>query len=503
MTAGGAGALRDPQATAQPLRSGWMRRGAGNKDLIVDLGRDIGSPAWWRGFITVGLLCGATAWAGIGLGIPVVTEAVPRSYAPSQAQEAAILAFAPLASGSATGRRIAPTAAVRPLTETPERPRIEVNATLGGDFASSLRRAGVSDSEAKAVADMIASATSASVRKGTALDIVLGRRANRQVPRPLEHLAFRAAFDLKLEINRVDGALQAKRIPIAVDNTPLRVTGTVGPSLYKSARAAGIPASVVADVIKALSYGLDFQRDVAASNKFDIIVEHRRAATGETETGKLLFAGLDQGKKKVRMLRWTLGGRDQFFDANGEATQKGLMRTPVDGARLTSGFGMRRHPLLGYSRMHRGIDFGAAHGTPILAAAAGVVNFSGRHGGHGNYVRINHGNGLQTAYGHMSRIAAKNGQRVAQGQVIGYVGSTGMSTGPHLHYELWRNGKAVDPRSIKFTSRTQLSGGELSRFKAKLNTLMAIQPGNHAMAAQEPAGAAEQTASAGTQKPAG
>jgi murein DD-endopeptidase MepM/ murein hydrolase activator NlpD len=503
MTAGGAGALRHDGALARPQRSDWLRRRAANSDFVVDLGRDIGSASWWRGFITVALLCGATATVGISLGVPVIVQPVPRAFAPTQAQEASALAFAPLASGSATGRRIAPTAFVRPLTETPERPRIEINATLGGDFASSLRRAGVSDGEAKTIADMIAGATNGSVKKGTALDIVLGRRPSRQVPRPLEALAFRAAFDLKLEVNRLDGALQVKRIPIAVDDTPLRVTGTVGPSLYKSARAAGVPASVVADVIKALSYNLDFQRDVGSSNRFDIIVEHRRAETGETETGKLLFAGLDQGKKKTQMLRWTLGGRDQFFDASGEATQKGLMRTPVDGARLTSGFGMRRHPLLGYSRMHRGVDFGAAHGTPILAAAAGVINFSGWHGGHGNYIRINHGSGLQTAYGHMSRIAAKSGQRVSQGQVIGYVGSTGMSTGAHLHYELWRNGKAIDPRSVKFTSRTQLAGPDLNRFKARLNSLLAIQPGNHAMTAAKTPEKTEQTASAKTAKPAG
>jgi murein DD-endopeptidase MepM/ murein hydrolase activator NlpD len=157
------------------------------------------------------------------------------------------------------------------------------------------------------------------------------------------------------------------------------------------------------------------------------------------------------------------------------------MRAPVVG-RMTSGFGMRRHPLLGYSRFHKGLDFGAPQGAPIVAATDGVVSFAGPHGGHGNYVMINHGGGMATAYAHMSRIAARPGQRVAQGQVIGYVGSTGLSTGPHLHYEVYKNGVAIDPRSISFITTAQLSGNSLRQFRAKLANLLSVRPG----AAQAP-----------------
>src|SRR3546814_591182 len=243
-----------------------------------------------------------------------------------------------------------------PISETPERPKIEAAATLrqGGEIELTLRNAGVSAEDASTAAGLVADAVALpDINRGAALDIVLGRRPNKSVPRPLDSLAFRAAFDLRLAVSRHGGELRLKKIPIAVNDAPLRITGTVGSSLYKSARAAGVPARLVAEYIKALSFGIDFQRDVGANAKFDIIFEHRLAETGETETGKLLYASLDRGGKKLQMMRWTLGGREQFFDASGEATQKGLMRTPVAGARLTSGFGMRLHPLLGYSRMHK------------------------------------------------------------------------------------------------------------------------------------------------------
>ena len=145
--------------------------------------------------------------------------------------------------------------------------------------------------------------------------------------------------------------------------------------------------------------------------------------------------------------------------------------------RQTSSYGMRRHPILGYSRMHRGIDFKATYGTPIYAVTDGTVEYAGRHGGHGNFVRLMHGGGLQTGYAHMSRIAVSRGQRVRRGQVIGYVGSTGLSTGPHLHYEMYRNGATVNPSSVRFVTRAQLSGSDLAAFRASLATLQQVEPG--------------------------
>ncbi|MBK6707709.1 MAG: M23 family metallopeptidase [Sphingomonadales bacterium] len=216
---------------------------------------------------------------------------------------------------------------------------------------------------------------------------------------------------------------------------------------------------------------------IAADDEFDLIVDYKRAATGEVLVGDLLYAGIDRGgKPRIQMLKWANGDSSQWFEASGVGESRGQLSRPVNGG-VSSGFGMRRHPILGYKRMHSGLDFKAGYSAPIFAATNGVVAYAGRKGGYGNFVQLNHGGGIATGYAHMSRIAASPGQRVRQGQIIGYVGSTGLSTGPHLHYELYRDGRPVNPLSITFTQRAQLSGGDLSRFKGELARLKAVKPG--------------------------
>ncbi|TVV70219.1 M23 family metallopeptidase, partial [Sphingomonas solaris] len=491
-TAGGGGAATlgfgqarpvDVRAVRRAPVLGWRQRIA-DFDPVVDLGARIGSGEWWRGLATCTLLCGGAIATAPGL--TPLPGATPPALSAAQWREARALGFAPLALGGDTGRRMAATDAVEPLVDTPERPTIDLTATLGrGDgFARVLERAGVAAGEAQAVAARVAAVVPlGAIRPGTRLDLTLGRRASRAQPRPLDALAFRARLDLKLAIERIGGALVLRPTPIAVDDTPLRITGRVGSSLYAAARAAGAPAPAVAGYIRALSARLSIGRDVRANDRFDLIVAQRRAATGEVETGDLLYAGLDQGSRRTRLLKWTVGGQSQFFEASGVGERRGAMTQPVVG-HLTSGFGMRRHPLLGFSRFHRGVDFGAAYGSPIVAATGGTVSYSGWHGGHGNYVMIQHGGGIATAYGHMSRIVARAGTRVAQGQLIGYVGSTGLSTGPHLHYEVYRNGVAINPTSIRFTTTSQLAGRDLAAFRATLARLLAVRPGASAQGGQ-------------------
>ena len=216
---------------------------------------------------------------------------------------------------------------------------------------------------------------------------------------------------------------------------------------------------------------------IHSDDRFDLIIEHRRAATGETETGTLLYAGLERaGGRDLQLMQWASDGRPQWFEASGVGRESGGLLQPVPG-RITSNYGLRMHPILGYSRMHRGLDFRAAHGTPIVAAADGRVSRAGWAGGYGRQVRLSHANGLATSYSHMSRIAVSAGARVRRGQVIGYVGSTGLSTGPHLHYEMYRNGQTINPRSVRFTSRAQLSGSELASFRSRLRSLLATPVG--------------------------
>lgn len=458
----------------------WRSLDISELDLVVDLGDNIGTRTWWRGLATLVLLSVATIKIGtLPMAIPA---AVPPEFTAEQLALAAPSAIAPLALGGTTGLDVPASKRVVRLAEPPERPRIEVVARLGRSdtLAGAFRRAGVSASEVATLVDLIDGETDLkSLKPGTGFDLVLGRRPNKSVPRPLESLAFRAAFDLKLEVNRAaDGSLALKRIPIAVDDTPLRVVGRVNGSLYKSARAAGVPARIVAEYIKLMSYGLDFQRDVKGRDTFDIVVEHRRAETGETETGRLIYAGLDQGKRQIELMRWDpASDREQFFNADGSSAKKGLMKTPVDGARMSSGFGMRLHPILGYSRLHKGVDFAAGTGTPIMAAASGTVVYAGVYRGYGNHVRIRHANGIETTYSHMSRFGkgGRVGARVEQGQVIGYVGSTGMSTGPHLHYEVYLKGRPVNPRGAKLPFGVQLAGGDLSRFKAQMSRMRSLK----------------------------
>jgi murein DD-endopeptidase MepM/ murein hydrolase activator NlpD len=304
------------------------------------------------------------------------------------------------------------------------------------------------------------------------LSLTLGRRPTKFQPRPLEKLDFRAAFDLNMTVLRAGDGLTVLRRPIAIDRTPLHVRGIVGASLYRSARAAGVPARVVENYLKALGAHMPIER-IDPSDTFDIVADQQRAATGEVEVGQLQFAGLDQGRQKVTLVRW--GDRDgdggTLMDPGGQVERRGTMGMPVAG-RVTSTFGMRMHPLLGFMRMHKGTDIGAPYGSPIYAAMDGVVQSAGRAGGYGNFVKLAHAGGLTSGYGHMSRFAVRAGMRVARGQVIGYVGSTGISTGPHLHWEVWQNGRPVNPRSISMSSLQALPAATVRAMKAKMARLL-------------------------------
>jgi murein DD-endopeptidase MepM/ murein hydrolase activator NlpD len=445
-------------------------------DLVPDLAQDIGSRRWLRGAGTL-LGLSALALAGWPDFAPVVAAPVMAIDDPVR-DEFRSQMIMPLALGADSGRHMGATARVLPLRTAPERPRLDLEATLaGGDsFDRMLLRAGVGEAEADLIAQMVSSTIPlGEIAAGTKVDLTLGRRPAPGASRPVEMLSFRARFDLQLAVERRDGRLALDPRPIKVDTTPLRIRGVVGPSLYRSARAAGAPASAVQQYLRALGAEVDLDSAIASGDEFDLIVEYRRAATGEVEAGKLLYAGLLRADKpRKQLMRWGSDGR--FYEASGVGESRTGLLAPVPG-RVTSGYGSRRHPILGYTRMHAGIDFKASYGSPIYAVTDGTVQFAGRHGGHGNYVKLSHGGGLGTGYAHMSRIAVANGERVRRGQVIGYVGSTGLSTGPHLHYEMYRNGATVNPSGVQFVMRAQLSGQELASFRSRLAELQRIAPG--------------------------
>jgi murein DD-endopeptidase MepM/ murein hydrolase activator NlpD len=246
-------------------------------------------------------------------------------------------------------------------------------------------------------------------------------------------------------------------------------------SLYGSAARANIPQSVIAEVIRIYSWNIDFQRDIQPGDKIEVLYDSSETEDGDySKLGNVLYASLTVGGRQIPIYRYEMeDGRVDYFGPDGTSTRKTLMKTPIDGARISSGFGMRRHPVLGYTKMHKGMDFAASVGTPIYAAGDGKVEYAGRFSSYGNYVRISHNSKLKTAYAHMHHIASgiKPGTRVRQGQVIGYVGTTGRSTGPHLHYEVMVNSKQVNPKSIDLPTGEQLAGKDLKRFKSMMSNV--------------------------------
>ena len=241
-------------------------------------------------------------------------------------------------------------------------------------------------------------------------------------------------------------------------------------SLYKAATDENIPANTIIEFARIYGFQVDFQRDIRKQDKFQIMYEIFLNEKKEIiETGEILFANLKLSGQDNSLYYFDKDGSEGHYDKNGKSVKKALMKTPINGARLSSPFGMRKHPIDGFNKMHRGTDFAAPMGTPIMASGDGVVKKAGWCGGGGNCVKIKHNSTYQTIYAHMSKFARgiKTGVRVKQGQTIGYVGSTGKSTGPHLHYEVIVNGKKVNSQKLKLPSGKILKGKERKNFETK------------------------------------
>ncbi len=271
-------------------------------------------------------------------------------------------------------------------------------------------------------------------------------------------------------VSRNDSGFTATSIERPVTRQLVYRSGVINGSFFGAGKRAGVPHKHLVRLVKGFSYDVDFQRDLKAGDRFELAFEAFVNDEGEIAyTGEVVYGALVLGNRRKEIYRFTpKSGRADFFNAKGESVRKALLRTPVDGARISSRFGMRRHPILGYSKMHKGIDFAASRGTPIYAAGDGVIKMAKWNGGYGRYIRIQHGSGYQTAYAHMTRFAKgmRSGKKVRQGQVIGYVGTTGRSTGPHLHYEVLHGGRQVNPLSVKMLPGEKLKGGNLVGFQS-------------------------------------
>ena len=267
-----------------------------------------------------------------------------------------------------------------------------------------------------------------------------------------------------------NGTYDAEEKIYKVSPRIVRVEGERDGSLQQSGVKSGAPSAAMVEFVRALSYDVDFQRELKQGQKFTVLLEQLVTSDGKvTHPGRLLAGELRLLKRTVTVMRYRpQGGADGFFNPQGESVVRSFLRTPMDASRITSRFGMREHPILGFSALHAGVDFAAPSGTPILAAGTGRVTSAGPNGGYGLYVKLQHTQDVATAYAHMSRIGPgiKPGVAVRQGQVIGFVGSTGMSTGAHLHYEFLKGGKHVNPLTQKFAMRGTVGGKDAARFQA-------------------------------------
>ncbi|MDG3440041.1 peptidoglycan DD-metalloendopeptidase family protein [Nitrospirillum amazonense] len=311
-------------------------------------------------------------------------------------------------------------------------------------------------------------------------------------------LEFQPAAERAVSVAFNGGRYQARQVDKPLEKKLMAARGRITSSLSEAASAAGVPYPVLDAFIKRYAYDVDFQRDLQPGDTFEILFERYYTEDGQpARDGDIQFASLTlSGKEKAIYRYQASGSTPDYYNALGESIRRAILRTPIDGARVTSGYGMRMHPVLGYSKMHKGKDFGAPVGTPIYAAGDGVVEQAGPFSSYGNYVKLRHGNQMETAYGHMSRIAKnlRAGMRVAQGDVIGYVGATGRATGPHLHFEVLRGNQQINPDSkeAKIEAGRKLDGKDLKQFQAIVaedqeafrdlqggngSTLVAVKPG--------------------------
>ena len=373
-----------------------------------------------------------------------------RVYQPARAEEVPVPSSAQMAAMEVQAFAAANAPAGMTAPEA-----VPVQIRRGETFEEAVRRTGVAPEEASAVAATVANAFDLSdLRAGLRFETAIAKPRDGRGDARLIGLTMRTGPASQLTVSRsFDGALRLRSLEEKVTHETVVLKGDVERSLSASARELGATASIVRAASRLFATKFDMQRDIRASDEFTMVFDRDVTEAGRTvAVGDLVYAEL----RGVTFYRFKPAGAKeaQFFDASGKNLRSAMMRTPLQNfRRVSSGFGFRTHPISGYRKMHQGIDFAAGTGTPVVAPADGVVVEARRWGG----------------YGHLSRYGAgiRAGQRVSQGQIVAYVGSTGASTGPHLHYEIWRNGQRINPAGVKTQEGTELSGADLAAFRAE------------------------------------
>jgi murein DD-endopeptidase MepM/ murein hydrolase activator NlpD len=376
----------------------------------------------------------------------------------------------------------ADSAAIVALPAVPVKwPQIEkknVTVRRGETLASVLGDAGIDkDTSYQVVSALKKNFRPQDLSSGQEINFTLERSGPTQKRPTLTEMSMASEIDSRLVVKRKEsGSYEAKIESTPVRHVAMHAFGAISDSLFLAAQRQGVPANVITQLIKLYSYDVDFQRGIKEGDRFELYFDRTVSADGKkVKEGDILYANLTLNGASNPLYRYAANNSDgaEYFHENGQSVKRSLMRTPIDGARLTSGYGMRFHPILGYTKMHKGVDFGAPRGTPVMAAGDGVIMKASPFGTYGNYIEIRHNNNYETAYAHLSGYApgVHAGARVRQGQVIGYVGTTGRSTGPHLHYEVLLANRQVNPQGLKIPTGTTLGGKTLVAFKSYMKGL--------------------------------
>ena len=365
-----------------------------------------------------------------------------------------------------------PVVAAAPASGKPEAPRVRrqtLPVSKGDTLMKVLLRAGSERREAHEAITALADVYDLR-RLMPGQTVTVAFRDDRKTAARLTDVTIRVSPE-RDAVARLDdqGSFHGHKIERTLERRAHRAAATIEDSLYLAAQRAEVPPTVIIELIRLYSFDVDFQRDIQPNDSFEVLYESHYVEGGAlARHGDVLYAQMTVSGQTLPLYRYqTTDGLVDYFNDKGHSVRKALMKTPIDGARLSSRFGKRRHPILGYTRMHRGVDFAAPSGTPIMAAGRGTVELAGWNGGYGRYIRIRHNGRYKTAYAHLSKFArgVRAGARVRQGQIIGYVGSSGRSTGPHLHYEVHADGRQMNPLGLKLPSGRKLKGEELARFQ--------------------------------------
>ncbi|MDA0782385.1 MAG: peptidoglycan DD-metalloendopeptidase family protein [Rickettsiales bacterium] len=344
----------------------------------------------------------------------------------------------------------------------------EFEVKQGDTLSNIIREVGISSTDAaNAISAMQDIYNPGKIRVGDKIKISYSTlKAEGETNKVLVGIDFFPSKLEKVYVRRAgEDSFYAKKVEVPTAKRLVKASAQIESTFFGATKKSGIPFEIGNEFVKKYSYDVDFQRDLRKGNTLDVLYEEVVTPTGDVVgSGEILYANLELNEQSYPIYRFrTLDGSYGYYNEDGESIEKSFLRTPIDGARITSGFGKRRHPILGYNKMHKGLDFGAPQGTPIYAAGSGVVTKIGKNGSYGNYIQIGHGNGYSTAYAHLKgfKRGLKKGGNVKQGQIIGYVGTTGRSTGPHLHYEVLKHDRQINPLSIKTVAVNKLEGVQM------------------------------------------